>query len=289
MTVDLSRLAPPPLLDVDAEQLLGELMARFQASWPEASSLTDADPASKLLQLTAFYGTLLRQQVNEGAEAVMLARAVGANLDQLAANVGVTRAIIDPGDPTSTPPRAPTYESDERLRARAQQAFEGLSVAGPVGAYRFHAMSASPDVEDVDVTSPSPGRVRVYVLARSGNGLPSQQLLATVATALNADKVRPLTDLVEVLAGTKIDYAVSARLEVSPGPDASVVRQAATAAVTAYTQRQRRFQELVTVDGLHAALWVEGVRRVFLDSPTSAITPGTGSYANCTSIAVGVA
>jgi len=289
MTVDLSRLPPPPLLTVDPAALLEQMHADLKQKWPAADRLSPSSPATKVLENGAFLAALLRQEINEQAMGNMLALSVGAALDQLVANFGVVRAVVDPGDPTAIPPRPPVMEDDERLRTRAQQAFEGLSVAGPAGAYRFHALSASADVLDVDVSSPAPGTVQVHVLSRVGDGVPSTQLLAVVRAALNADHVRPLTDRLEVLAGTRVDYAVAARLELSPGPDGSVVLQSAIAAATAYVARQRRFRELVTVDGLHAALRQEGVRRVWLDSPTEALTTGIGAYPHCTAISVGVA
>jgi phage-related baseplate assembly protein len=52
----------------------------------------------------------------------------------------------------------------------AQQAFEGLSVAGPVGAYEYHGRSADGRVADVSVESPSPACVTITVLSREGDG-----------------------------------------------------------------------------------------------------------------------
>lgn len=290
MSIDLSRLpAPEILMQISPEAETARLTSELLELWPEASELSDADPATKQLQLTAYLATLLRQQFNDGGLGLMLAKASGTTLDGLVANFNVVRAVIDPGDPNAIPPRSPIYESDDRLRSRAQQAWEGLSVAGPAGAYRFHAMSASPEVADVDVTSPAPGQVRIYVLSTAADGVPSPALLTKVTAAVNGDTVRPLTDQVEVVAGTRVTYAVSARLDIYTGPDRTVVLRAATTAVTLYTLRQRRFGELITDDGLKAALRVEGVRQVFLEAPTAAIVPGTGAYPHCTSISVEVA
>ena len=44
------------------------------------------------------------------------------------------------------------------------------SVAGPTGAYEFHALSADGDVKDAAATSPAPGEVVVTVLSRTGDG-----------------------------------------------------------------------------------------------------------------------
>src|SRR5690606_5183639 len=90
----------------------------------------ESEPLTKLLEENVLRELLLRQRINEGALAVMLAFSSGSDLDQLVANFELERLVIDAGDATAVPPVAATYESDEDLRLRAQQAFEGLSVAG---------------------------------------------------------------------------------------------------------------------------------------------------------------
>lgn len=93
-------------------------------------------------------------------------------------------------DDTTIPPTPAVMESDTDLRLRTQQAFEGLSVAGPVGAYEYHGRSADGRVADVSVASPSPACVTITVLSREGDGTASPELLAIVDKALNAEDVR---------------------------------------------------------------------------------------------------
>ncbi|MRT52098.1 baseplate assembly protein, partial [Xylella fastidiosa subsp. multiplex] len=66
---------------------------------------------------------------------------------------------------------------------------EGYSVAGPEGAYIYHAISAHADVLDVSATSPTPGDVIITVLSRSANGQPSQDVLDAVMAAVNQESV----------------------------------------------------------------------------------------------------
>lgn len=56
------------------------------------------------------------------------------------------------------------------MHIRAQQAFEGLSVAGPVGSDEYYGRSADERVADISVVSPSPACVMISVLAQTGNG-----------------------------------------------------------------------------------------------------------------------
>ncbi len=85
-------------------------------------------------------------------------------------------------------------ERDEDFRARIAAAFEGLSVAGPSGAYEFHARSADGRVADASAISPSPASVTITVLSREGNGAAGSDLLAIVNAALNDEDVRPVAD-----------------------------------------------------------------------------------------------
>lgn len=218
----------------------------------------------------------------------MLATATGADLDNLAALFGVVRQVVDPGDPTATPPVPPTYESDERLRERAQLALEGVTTAGPVGSYVYHALSASGQVKDVDVRSSTPGQVDVTVLSTVGDGTPDQALLDTVNAALNAEDVRPLCDTVVVSGATIRPYTVTAVLTLYDGPDAEVVRQAAEDAARAFVDEHHRLGHDITLSGLYAALHRPGVQKVTLTSPTADIVVQPHEAPWCTGITVTV-
>ena len=213
-----------------------------------------------------------------------MAYATGADLDHLAAFFGVSRALVSAGDPQAQPPIPPTYESDARLRARAQLALEGYTSAGPVGAYVFHALSASPRVKDVQVQSPLPGDVLVTVLATDADGTPDAALIAAVDAALNGEEVRPLTDRVTVQAATVQPYSVEAALTFYSGPDAATVTAAALAAVTAYADAHHRLGHDITRSGLIAALHQPGVQNVLLTAPAADIVVDATEAAYCTAI-----
>ncbi|MGH7815122.1 MAG: baseplate assembly protein [Candidatus Binataceae bacterium] len=73
-------------------------------------------------------------------------------------------AIVASAANTMTSSGGSTPETDDRYRARIQQAPNEFSAAGPGAAYRFFALGASSPVIDALVTSPAPGQVTVYVL-----------------------------------------------------------------------------------------------------------------------------
>lgn len=319
--INLSAVPPPDVVEaLDYETILSALIADMRTLWPEWTTFDlESDVTRKMLQIVAYRELGIRQRCNDATRAVMLAQAKGGDLDQIALGYHVQRQMVDPGDPDAVPPVAPTYEDDGRLMSRILLAFEALSVAGPSGAYVYHALSADTRVADVAVAAPGfsravldpglaaqlpagvlvlqilddaglpdpfPGDVAVTILSTEGDGTPAADLLSAVDASLTNEDVVPLTDHPVVVAATRTNYGVVADLDIYPGPDAAVVRRAAEDAVTAFTVRQRRLGEPVTIDGLHKALRAEGVRKVNLISPLVAIEPPENGYAFCTDITV---
>ena len=185
MTIDMSQLPAPQVIEaLDYETIYQRKLAGFQAAYPDFTLVLESDPAVKLLEIIAYQELVMRQRINDAARACMLAYAVGTDLDNQAANLGVTRLVVTPAIPNAVPPVEAVMESDDRLRERAQMAFEGLTTAGPIESYRFHAMTASAHVVDAGVDSPLPGTVRVSILADNPSGIPDAALLTAVQLSL---------------------------------------------------------------------------------------------------------
>ena len=276
-TIDLSTLPAPDIVEPLSFETI---RAQMLAALPEAfSALVASDPAVKVLEVCALREVMLRQRVNEAARAVMLAKALGNDLVNLGALFGVERLVIDPGTPEDGVP--PTLEDIEDYRARIALAPEGYSVAGPIGAYEFHARAADPDVLDVAVDSPAPAEVVVTVLSRLGDGEPSPELLASVLAAVSAETVRPVGDRVTVQPCETVPFDLEAVLHVLPGPDASVVLASAQARLVEFLASRRRIGRPVPISGVMAALHVAGVERVTLAAPLGDIEVDAGQAAHC--------
>ncbi|MCF0158718.1 MAG: baseplate J/gp47 family protein [Veillonella sp.] len=98
-------------------------------------------------------------------------------------------------------------EDDESYRERIHEAPESFSVAGPTGAYMYWAKTASEDVGDVRVTSPTPGTVDIYILDKSG--MPAnEELRNKVYSVCTDERIRPLTDFVKCKAPTTVPYDI---------------------------------------------------------------------------------
>jgi phage-related baseplate assembly protein len=281
--VDLSKLPAPGVVEtIDYETILGELVVMARGVMPDFSPL-ESDPVTKLLQVFAYREVILRQRINDAARAVMPAFARGSDLDHLAAILGVARLLLDPGN--SEQGIAPTYESDEEFRRRLVLAPEGYSVAGPEGAYVFHAISAAADVVDASAVSPTPGTVTVYILTRTGQQA-TAQLCSTVESYLSADTRRPLTDHVTVAPAEIVTYTIKAAISTFAGPDSAVVLAEAQKKIDAYTAASMRLGRDVTLSGIYAALHVEGVQRVALIEPKADIVCDRSQAPYCQSVAL---
>ncbi len=195
--------------------------------------------------------------MNSGALALLLAHAVGADLDQIGARLGVERLA---------------GEGDEGLRRRIQLAPEAFSGAGPAGAYVFHALSSSPAVADATAIQVAPGSVLVTIMAAGSNPVPSDGLIQTVLAALSAEAVRPLTDAVAVAGPTVVTVPIVARLTLYPGPDGAVVRAEALRALRAALAENRQLGRDLKASAIYARLHVPGVQSVVLEGWTGDVT-----------------
>lgn len=289
--VDLSKLPFPAVIEpLSYDQLVQErkdaLIAAVAAEDPEAAAALaialqlPSDPLVKLMEIEATREMNLRQRVNDAGKARMLAYAVGSDLDHTVAPFGIERLVIQEETETTDA----VYESDDALRRRALLAPEGYSVAGPEGAYVFHALSASGTVLDASAVSPDPGQVLVTVLSRLDDGVPDAELLALVASRVSAEGTRPLTDFVQVAAAEILEFLIEAQIHTFAGPDAAVVLAEANARLQRYLEDSYRLGRDVTRSGIIAALSADGVQDVELIHPAANVVVSRTQAARCTGV-----
>ena len=293
-TIDLSQLPAPDVVEtLDFETILAERKATLVSLYPEeqqeavARTLAlESEPLVKYLEENAYREVIWRQRVNDAAQACTLAYANNNDLDVMAGNNNTERQTVTPADDSTIPPTPAVMESDADLRLRAQQAYEGLSVAGPVGAYEYHGRSADGRVADVSVVSPSPACVTITVLSREDDGTAPDDLLAAVEKALNAEDVRPVGDRVTVQSAEIVPYQIDAILYFYPGPESEPIRLAAEEKLKAYISAQQRLGRDIRRSAIYAALHVEGVQRVELTAPLADIVLTQYQASYCTEYSI---
>jgi phage-related baseplate assembly protein len=253
--IDLSGLKPPDIIEnLDYEAIVTAMRDDLLARFPLIAGVIDleSEPARKLIEAFAYRELRLRARINDAARAVLLAVSYGTNLDHLGALFATERQ---------------DGESDDRFRRRIQLAPEAFSVAGPEGAYQYHALTVAPWARDVSAISTRPGIVRVTVLKTGADPSPTLAERETIRLHLRSEAIRPLTDVVEVLAPAIRRTRIVARLTLYPGPDGEVVRQRALSAVTSSVEKNRMLGMNLRRSALYAALHQEGVHSVDMISP----------------------
>lgn len=269
---DLSKLPPPALIEeLSFEAILAEQKADLLARWNEVRQSRpdlppldtlglESEPLTILLQTYAYRETLLRALVNDKARAVLLAFAQGADLDHIGADRGVARAVIDAA--------AGLYEADDRFRRRIQLAPEALSIAGPAGAYEFHALTLDPSIMDAYAWTPRPGEVHVAVV---GNGIEpvSDAVLERLVRRFSLDGIVPLTDTVVVRRATVNNFDLHVTASISAGVDSASVRAAIEAAARGYMSTRARIGMPVYLSGLIAAMKTAAIENIIITAPAS--------------------
>lgn len=232
----LEVLAFETYLARDRAELLSRWEAR-RASRPDLPAFDalflESDPSSVVLEVGSYREMLLRSRVNDALRSLTLAGALGRALD----HIGVTyyRTIRRDG------------EDDETYRQRLALAPESWSTAGPVGAYVFWGLSASPDVLDLAPYSEDEGvclapRIRVAVLPRAGlDAAARENTMAAVLAALRRADIRPMGDLVTVELAEALPFDLSVTLRLRHGADAAMVIERARQRLTNYCKGRLRW------------------------------------------------
>lgn len=283
--IDLSQLPAPSFIEAqDFEALHDDMRAELIQAMPgdQRDAVRDtlqleSEPLTKLLEMSAYRIMIERQAFNSRAAGLMLAYAQGAELDHIGVTYYNTERLTLPGGDA---------EDDDAYRRRLLLAYDGYSTAGARDAYVYHALSADGDVLDAAVTSAAAGVVTVTLLSRTHEGVPTPALLTTVDAALSAETVRPLNDQVAVKPADVANYTIRATLTIREGPAKSVVVDAARTAAAAYAQDRYRLGMPIVRDAVLAALWVDSVEHVELQSPTADMPRHGGQAARCVAIEV---
>jgi phage-related baseplate assembly protein len=302
--LDLSTLPPPTgLIELDFETVLSDrltaLEARLQTTFgPETvadimalARAVAASPMRYLNEAAAAREIYVANQINAAIRSVFLATATGASLDQIGAGRGVVRQVKDDSNPEFI-----VWEGDDEYRARIQLSIEAHSPHGPEGAYVYWALDSDPRVVDVVAYGPNSGLVppvdpanaKIVILSSEGDGTATQDLIDTVYDALVQDKRRPVADRVEVVSATPVPYAIDVTLQVTTPEAASTIEAAALARLEAFKADRIRIGRTVRRTTLAAALAVEGVVDVVINSPAADVVIGALEAPHCTSSALAV-
>ncbi len=174
-------------------------------------------------------------------------------------------------------------ESDEQLADRIYMAPSKYSTAGPADAYEYWVKTCNSEIKDVRVNSPSDGVVEIIFILDNGE-IPGEELINRVRTYLNDNKIRPLTDKVQVKAPVTKEYAINYVYYIAESDrnKAASIQQNMNDAVMAYKLWQsEKIGRDINPDYLLKLIMNAGAKRAIISTPVFTTVPEDG-IAVCT-------
>ena len=321
----LNQLAEPEIVKVETFEALlaefkAEVLAYVQARDPEKAARlavaleNDSDLLAMMLQAFTLRLQGHERKYNARIKQMLAWWAEGSNLDARAADLGLERRVIDEGDPNAFPPVDPLLEGDEDLRVRyylaphapaagsrlqyrreamtlgerAQVTVESNAAGQLVVTYTFAPDGFAAQVKDANGRRTAPGEVAVTVLAREGDGTPSEALLAAERAHFTREDVRPETDLVTVQGAEIVRYRIRAVVYINTGPDALLTQAQAEDALQTYASERHRLGGYVDPSRLDYVLHAAGAERLQLLEPLAPIECGAHQAPYCEGIEIEV-
>lgn len=167
-------------------------------------------------------------------------------------------------------------EDDDGLTERVWLAPSKYSCAGPRDAYAYYVKEWRTDVDDVQIVSPEPCMVHVYVVL-DGGVLPTETEREELAAYLNGDTIRPLTDIVSCPAAEEVPYDISLTYWIASNDQksAGTIQAQVEAAVDAYESWQRKMGRDINPTELVYRVRAAGAKRVKLTAPADIVIEKT--------------
>lgn len=201
--------------------------------------------------------------------------------------IGEIKTIVDPipfidfAENITIPENGADMESDESLKERIYAAPAAYSSAGTKDAYEYFAKKFSPEVADVNITSPEPCKVLVCYLLEDGQ-IPGTESVKAMQNYLSSPLIRPVTDQVEVRAPELERYSIQIKyfINASDGIRANMIQQEVEKAIEGYQiwQRSRMGRDVNPSELVHRMI-AAGAKRVEVSKPLFRVIP-EGSVAH---------
>lgn len=161
-------------------------------------------------------------------------------------------------------------ETDEQLAERVYLAPSKNSTAGPDDAYEYWVKTCNPAIQDTRIYSPSEGVVEIRFIMQDG-AIPEGPALAEVEEFLMNEKIRPLTDFVQVKAPVIREYDINITyyIDESKRTSATAIQRNISDAVNAYKLWQcEKIGRDINPSNLIKLIMEAGAKRVEVTAPT---------------------
>ncbi len=238
-------------VDLIEQKTIDEILDEISED-AEISNISPSDPAGRVARGWAIREQKRRAQENENARERMLAFAKGELLDFIsetyyrnADGSQITRKLD---------------ESDDDFRLALQESPEGLTSAGTLKSYDFHASRSHALVssETVKSFSPSPMVMETYFIIED-------DLLADEVKQAIEEYLIPFVpggDVYSAIRATKAPFVILATVKVNRGVVLDLVKTQGKAALDEYIAEAKRINGIVSFSSIANALTVPGVVQV---------------------------
>lgn len=248
---------------------------RFTLSEPQFEVVAIPAGTRVKTQNGQYFNTVDYAQVEAGETYVdVTVQAEEAGTDSSGILTGVINVLVDPipyvqsVENITESEGGLDIEDDDNLTERVYLAPSKFSCAGPRDAYEYYVREWRSDVGDVQIVSPTPCVVVLYVVLEDGSFL-SQAEKESLLEYINGETLRPLCDLVQCQDPEEIEYNIELTYFIGSGNQKSVatIQEAVEATVTDYQKWQRKLGRDINPTELIGRLRDAGVKRVRLTAP----------------------
>lgn len=258
-------------VDLVEQKTIAEILDEIRAD-ADISNISPSDPAGRVARGWAVREQKRRASENENAKEQMLAFAKGQRLDFIAEtyyrNADGSQITRKPG------------ESDDDFRVALQESPEGLTSAGTLKSYDFHASRSHALVNrnTVKSFSPSPMVMETYFI------IEDDLLVDGVKQAIEEYLIPfiPGGDVYSAIRATKKPYAILATVKVKRGVVLDMIKTQGKAALDKYLVEARRISGIISFSSIANALTVPGVVQVPIPAGWSDIECNHSEYPSLT-------
>ena len=286
MPLQLGNLPDPDIVDKSTfETIYREMRDRFLTYLPNFADVEDTDPAFVVMQQWAYRELLLRQRQNDAARANFASTATGADLDNLAVNLGVTRRVLVPADPDADPPIAEVLETDTSLRKRFVNKLETI-VAGSPSWYQALAFELSGDpvkIKDAYAWSPSGGNVNIAIIVADTitDATERAAVKGTIQAALRLGDDNQFVGVEPVVSdAVGVAYGVTAQIRPNDSFTFAGIQASVKADLTTFLEAQEKIGRVLYVGEIYETIIShQGVSTAVITSPANKIDVASNQYA----------
>lgn len=243
--ISLNLLDP---IDAIEQKTSSEILAEINEE-----NATAANPEGRIYRGWALREQFRRKQEDSNVKGLLLAFATGDTLDF----IGETYYRNSDG----TQITRKTGESDDDYRIALQESPEGLTSAGTLASYDFHASRAHDLIDRYKVKSysPEPMEMITYFISDDEN---ETEIKTAIESYLKT--FVPGGDLYSAVRATEKSRSINGVVRCSDGVGLELVESQGLAALTTYISDSKRINGIISNSGIKDALTVEGVKQILL-------------------------